>query len=176
MKIDLLSQVAATFLTLSLMSVGGVVAIVPELHHQAVESLGWLDDATFAHLFAIAQVAPGPNMLVVSLIGLHVAGWQGLIVSTVAFLLPAGLLAGFASTLIHRFEGTAPLAAIKAGLAPVALGLFAAGGVVLSRVADTDWGGVALSVFGAVCALTIDRNPLWSLGAGAVIGALMGWS
>ncbi len=174
MKSDVLLQLALTFLTLSLMAVGGVVAVVPELHRQTVEVYGWLDDATFANLFAIAQVAPGPNMLVVSLIGLHVAGWQGLLVSTFGFLLPSSLLAGYASTLISRFNDTWQLKAIKAGMAPVAMGLFAAGGVVLSRVADHDISGVALSAAGVVFALVLDRNPLWALGAGAVIGIAIG--
>jgi len=174
MKPDLLIQLALTFLTLSLMAVGGVVAIVPELHRQTVEIHGWLDDATFANLFAIAQVAPGPNVLIVSLIGLHVAGWQGLFVSTFAFLLPSGVLASYASTLISRFEETHQLAAIKAGLAPVAMGLYAAGGVVLCRVADHDLSGIGLSAAGVLFALMLDRNPLWALGAGALVGIAIG--
>ena len=172
MKSDLLLQLALTFVTLSLMAVGGVVAIIPELHRQAVDLHGWMDDATFANLFAIAQVAPGPNMLVVSLIGLHVAGWQGLIVATLGFLLPAGLLAATASNLISRYEGTRQLTAIKAGLVPVALGLFAAGGMMLCRVADHDITGMMFSAVGVVFALKFNRNPLWILGLAAVAGAV----
>lgn len=172
MKTDILIQLAITFISLSLMAVGGVVAVIPDLHHQAVEVNGWLDEATFAHLFAIAQVAPGPNMLVVSLIGLRVAGWLGLIVATLGFLLPAGILAVFASKLIERYEGAWQLQAIKTGLAPVALGLFAAGGVVICRVSDHDWQAVALSFCGIAFSLVMDRNPLWALGAGALLGAV----
>ncbi len=172
MKPDLLIQLAITFVSLSLVAVGGVVAIIPELHHQTVEVNGWLDEATFAHLFAIAQVAPGPNMLVVSLIGLHVAGWQGLIVATLGFLLPAGTVAVFASKVIERYETSWQLKAIKAGMAPVALGLFAAGGVVICRVSDHDWLAILSSGGGLVFSLLLDSNPLWALGAGALLGAL----
>ena len=173
MKADLLIQLALTFASLSLMAVGGVVAIVPELHHQVVEVNHWMGNATFAHLFAIAQVAPGPNMMVVSLIGYHLAGWQGLIVATLGFLLPAGCLAAFAGTLISRYEGTWQLAAVRAGLTPVALGLFAAGGVVLCRVADQDGTGIGLSLLGVAFTLVLDLNPLWVLAAGALAGTAL---
>jgi chromate transporter len=171
MKADLIIQLFVTFASLSLMAVGGVVAIVPELHQQMVQAHGWMDDAIFAHLFAIAQVAPGPNMMVVSLMGYHLAGWPGLIASTLGFLLPAGCLAVLTGTVIGRYEGTWQLAAIKAGLTPVALGLFAAGGVVICRVADQDVSGLGLSILGLLFTLALDWNPLWVLGAGAVLGA-----
>ena len=83
MKGHLLGQIAITFATLSLLAVGGANAVVPDMHRQVVETLGWMDNATFANLFAIAQAAPGPNVLVVSLIGWHVAGFAGLLVATV---------------------------------------------------------------------------------------------
>ena len=174
MKGDVLIQLALTFAGLSLMAVGGVVAIIPELHHQTVDVQGWMDDATFTHLFAIAQVAPGPNMLVVSLIGLKVAGWMGLLVATLGFLLPAGLVAAYASGLIIRYQQTRALQVLKAGLVPVALGLFAAGGAVLCRVADHDLAGLAFSAVGLAFALKLDRNPLWILAAAAVVGAAGG--
>jgi hypothetical protein len=66
------------------------------------------------------------------------------------------------------------LAAIKAGLTPVALGLFAAGGVVICRVADQDVSGLGLSILGLLFTLALDWNPLWVLGAGAVLGVVMG--
>ena len=173
MKTDLLLQLAITFVTLSLLAVGGVTAILPELHRQTVDLHGWMDDATFAHLFAIAQVAPGPNMMVVSLIGLKVAGWHGLIVATLGFLLPAGFLAATASNLISRYQDTQTMSALKAGLVPVALGLYAAGGVVLCKVADQDGLGLALSAAATVFAVKLDRNPLWILAAAAVVGAMV---
>ena len=175
MKADLLSQLALTFATISLMAVGGgVVSVLPEMHRQIVDVHGWLDDATFANLFAIAQVAPGPNVLVVSLIGWHLAGAQGLLVATLGFLVPSGILASFASTLITRYEGTRILIAIKAGLVPVTMGLFAAGGVVLCHVADKDWTGLTFSLAGVAFALTLDRNPLWIMGGAALVGAVLG--
>ena len=175
MKADLIVQLFITFASLSLMAVGGVVAIVPELHQQMVQAHGWLDDSTFTHLFAIAQVAPGPNMMVVSLMGYHLAGWPGLMGSTLGFLLPSGGLAVLAGSLIGRFEGTWQLASIKAGMTPVALGLYASGGVVLCRVADQDVSGLGLSILGLLFTLAFDWNPLGVLGAGAVLGGVVGW-
>ena len=162
------------FAGLSLVAVGGLTAIIPELHDQVVVTQGWMSDAAFAHLFALAQMAPGPNMLVVSLIGLHLAGFPGLLAATAGFVLPAGGLAVWASSLITRYQGTPILAAIKAGLVPVALGLYAAGGVVMCQVVDQDMVTLAFSALGMVFTLKLDRNPLWLLGLGAAVGAVMG--
>lgn len=88
-----LRALATTFAALSLVSIGGPTATLPEIHRQVVSVLGWMDDQTFAHLFAISQIAPGPNILVVSLIGWQVAGFAGLMVATLASLAPSSLLA-----------------------------------------------------------------------------------
>ncbi|HXM71201.1 MAG TPA: chromate transporter, partial [Thermoanaerobaculia bacterium] len=85
-------QIAATFASLSLVAIGGANAIMPDIHHRIVDVLGWMNDTTFANLFAIAQTAPGPNVLIVSLIGWHVAGLAGLAVATLAMILPSSLL------------------------------------------------------------------------------------
>lgn len=177
MNLNLLGQMAATFIVLSLMSFGGMVAVIPEMHHQLVEVHGWLNDATFANLFAIAQVAPGPNAMVVSLIGWKIAGWPGLLVATLAYMGPTSILAVAAARAIVRYEDTATLRALKLGLIPVATGLLVAGGIVLARVADTDWRGVLFSLCGAVFAVMTERNPLWLMlgvaAAGGALGALV---
>ena len=72
-----LVTLAVHFAILSLFAVGGANAAVPEMHRLAVEVMGWMTDRQFADMFALAQVAPGPNMIVVTLIGYHVAGFAG---------------------------------------------------------------------------------------------------
>ena len=67
-----------TFVWLSLLQFGGTNTVVPEMHRQAVDIYHWMDSQTFANLFALAQLAPGPNVMIVSLVGWQVAGIAGL--------------------------------------------------------------------------------------------------
>ncbi len=88
-----MSLVIALFLEfalLALVAFGGATALLPEMHRVVVENHHWLDDATFTHLYAIAQAAPGPNVLVVTLIGWKVAGLAGALAATLASRVNAG--------------------------------------------------------------------------------------
>ncbi len=170
MKDHPLLQIALTFASLSLVSIGGANVVVPEIHRQVVDQFAWMDDATFANLFAIAQAAPGPNVLLVSLVGWHVAGATGLAVATIAILLPSGLLAFAVSRLIARWSDTRWIAIAKAGLVPVAIGLILASGVVMARAADHDALAVAITAATAMFVILSDRNPLWALATATAVG------
>jgi hypothetical protein len=76
------------FALLSFVAFGGATALLPEMHRVVVDNHHWLDDTTFTHLYAIAQAAPGPNVLVVTLIGWEVAGLAGALAATLAMCLP----------------------------------------------------------------------------------------
>ena len=80
------------FVVLSFVAFGGATALLPEMHRVVVLEHGWLDDTTFTHLYAIAQAAPGPNVLVVTLIGWKVAGLAGALATTLAMCLPMSVL------------------------------------------------------------------------------------
>ncbi|MGM0515853.1 MAG: chromate transporter, partial [Pseudomonadota bacterium] len=77
----MLISLAIIFTELSLMAFGGGFSILPEMQRQVVEVHQWMSAQEFSALFAMAQAAPGPNMMIVPLIGWHVAGWAGLLVS-----------------------------------------------------------------------------------------------
>jgi chromate transport protein ChrA len=64
---SVLMELARTFAMLSLVSIGGINVLLPEIRRQVVDVHGWMTDAAFAHTFAIASAAPGPNVIVVSL-------------------------------------------------------------------------------------------------------------
>lgn len=170
MKEDVLLQLALSFAALSLVSIGGANVVVPEIHRQVVEQFAWMDNTTFSNLFAIAQAAPGPNVLLVSLIGWHVAGAAGLAVATIAILLPSGVLAFVAGRLVARWADTRWIAIAKAGLVPVAVGLILASGIVMARAADHDALGVMITAATATFVLLSDRNPLWALATAMAIG------
>ena len=172
-----LGSLAATFALLSLVSIGGANATLPEIHRQVVALHGWMTDETFAHLFAIAQIAPGPNILVVSLIGWHLAGLGGLAVATMAILVPSSTLAFVSGRVLTRWEGARPVRVIKAGLVPIAVGLILASGLVTARSSDHAALAWAITGVSAVLFAFTRRNPLWLLAGGAAAGlggALLG--
>ncbi len=164
-----LAELARTFATLSLVSIGGINVLLPEIRRQVVDVHGWMTDAVFAHTFAIASAAPGPNVIVVSLIGWQVAGWPGLLVATLAIMIPSCILAFFAARVLARWSDSRAVAVIKDALGPLGLGLMLASGVSMVRTVDHDALTVAISVATAVFVLTSRRNPLWALAAGTCV-------
>lgn len=163
-----LAGLAATFALTSIMAIGGANAVVPDIHRQVVDVYGWMDGATFAQLFAIAQVAPGPNVLIVSLIGWKVAGWAGLAVATLAMIAPSSLIAFAAGRGLSNRANAPWVKAAKAGLAPIAVGLIAASGFVMARAADTS-PALGAATLGAAALVYFSRaNPLWAIAAAAI--------
>jgi chromate transporter len=171
-----LSPLIWGFLGLSLLSVGGGIAILPEMHRLVVEQHGWLDDLGFAKRFALAQAAPGPNIMVVGLVGWHVAGAVGMFGAMLAMCGPTSLLAyGFAR--LRRSQAKALwLRVVEGGLVPIAIGLIAASGLLLAEGA-AQGSSMAWLAGGITAASTLfvwgtRRSPLWILLAGAGLGAL----
>lgn len=164
--------IAFNFALLSLVAVGGVTPILPELHRQAVEAHAWMSSARFADLFAIAQGAPGPNILVVTLIGWDVAGPAGALVATFAICGPSCALAYFVSRIWDRFRQARWRNAVQAGLVPLTVGLVAAGAFVLARAADTGFVTLLITMVTAAAVFLTRVHPLLCLAAGAGLGAL----
>jgi chromate transporter len=165
-----LAALALHFATLSLLAVGGVNTILPEVHRLTVEVHGWMTSAQFAALFALAQAAPGPNMLVLTLIGWQVAGPAGALVATLATCGPPCALAYTVSRLWDRVPGAPWRLAVEAGLAPVTVGLVLATGSLLALGAGTGPTAYAVTAVSAAALGWTRLNPLWLLAAGAVMG------
>jgi len=100
----ILWTLAGHFALLSLFAIGGANAAMPEMHRLAVEVKGWMSDRQFADLFAIAQVAPGPNVIIVTLIGYQAAGIAGALVSTAAMCGPTCVAAYYIGRVWDRFR------------------------------------------------------------------------
>ena len=162
------------FALLSLFAVGGANAAIPEMHRIAVEVMHWMSDRQFADMFAIAQVSPGPNVIIVALIGFHVAGLAGAAVATTAMCGPTCLLAFFVARVWDRFKDAHWRIAIQTGMVPLSLGLIAASALVLARTADHNvYAGLITAATAAVAFFT-RINPLWIFVAAGVMG-LSGW-
>ena len=172
MKDDVLGGLALAFLTTAFFSIGGASALIPEFHRQIVDVHGWMSSPAFVHAVALAQIAPGPNMLIVSLIGWQVAGPAGMLVSTFAIVVPPSILAFLTWRGMERVKDAPWLRAIKMGLAPVVVGLMLASGFITARAADHDFIGIGLTVASAGTMHFMKRNPLWVIAAGALIGVV----
>lgn len=169
-----LAALAGYFAPLSLVAVGGGNSVIPEMHRIAVNVMHWMTDKQFADSFAIAQLSPGPNMMIVALIGYHVAGLPGAGVATVSMCGPSCALAFIVSRLWDRFKDARWRVAVQGGLVPVSIGLIAASAFVLARATDHSLAAGFLTALTAAVAFATRLNPLWIFGAGALIG-LFGW-
>lgn len=158
------------FATLSLFAIGGANAAMPEMHRIAVETMDWMSDKQFADMFAISQMSPGPNVIIVTLIGFHVAGLAGAAVATVAMCGPSCVLAFFVARVWERFRQARWRIAVQAGLVPVSLGLIAASAFVLARAADHTVVAGAVTAAAAFVGFATRLNPLWIFIAGGALG------
>ena len=165
-----LSQLFWTFALISLFAVGGAVAAIPELHRVAVDVRHWMTDKQFADLFALSQLSPGPNVLIVALIGYSVAGVTGAAVATIAMCGPTAVLSYLVSRWLSKARGARWPAVLQAALVPLSIGLMAASAWILALASDETWRAVALTVIAAAVASMTRLNPLWLLAAGGCVG------
>ena len=167
---DVLLTLAVQFSIMSLLALGGANAVVPEMHRQAVELNGWMNEREFTDMFAISQAAPGPNVMLVTLIGYHVAGIAGAIVTTLAMCGPTAVLAHFLGKIWDRFRDAPWRVAVQAGVVPISVGLVGASAIVLTRAADHSWVAVVITVLTAAVAYGTRWNPLWLIGVAGLAG------
>lgn len=161
------------FVLLSAVAFGGATALLPEMHRVVVENHHWLDDATFTHLYAIAQAAPGPNVLVVTLIGWEVGGLAGALATTLAMCLPMSVLIYLLIDRWESFSGKRWQRAVSLGVAPLAVGLIFSGATLIAQAAAFGWAAWLLVGATLTANLRTKFHPLWFIAVGACLG-LMG--
>lgn len=174
MKPSLVFEIGRIFAGISLIAIGGANAAVPEIHRQIVEHLHWMDDRTFVNLIGIAQVAPGPNVIIVSIIGWHIAGPAGFAAATLGMILPSSCLAFVVGRLARRHATDERWRLIKQVLAPIAIGLILASGAIMARAADRGVLTIAITLGMTVLVLRTRLNPLIGIVAAAAVGAVAG--
>ncbi|BAM88031.1 putative chromate transport protein [Bradyrhizobium oligotrophicum S58] len=165
-----LFQLFWTFALISLFAIGGANAAIPELHRIAVDVRHWMTDKQFADAFAIAQLSPGPNVLIVTLIGYSVAGVAGAAAATVAMCGPTAALAYVVSRWLSNVRDARWPAVLQASLVPLSIGLMAASALILVQASDRTWPAFLLTVVAAAVASITRVNPLWLLAAGGCLG------
>lgn len=181
------------FLALSLLSVGGAITTAPEMHRYLVEQRHWLSDSQFTSGIALAQAAPGPNVLFVALMGWNVgvnaaggmqAGWSawslglfGVLLSMVGIMLPSTTLTYSLARWGHRNRERRAVRAFKQGMAPIVIALLAATGWILASAHGGPLENWRLWLVTAVVSIVVWQTRihlLWLLAAGAALG-WVGW-
>ena len=172
MSAAVLVALALLFAEMSLLAFGGGNSVLPEMQRRMVEVHGWMAAAQFNALFGLAQAAPGPNMMVVTLLGWRVAGFWGAVVATIAMFGPSSIVTGVALRVWERFRHAPWRRAVQAGLVPVTAGLVAAGAALIASTAGATPALAGVTAVAAVLSIATRLHPLWLLGAGAVFGLL----
>jgi chromate transporter len=174
-------ELVNNFALMSLLAVGGGTAVLPEMKHDTVDRHHWVSDTQFAEIYSLGQLAPGPNMTCVSLIGYEVSGVAGLIAVLFAFFFPACLLCYFVSQVWDAAEGSPWRDAVQRGMAPIVIGLMLAGCYALGKTASFnpakgwDYNLLTLAIGAAVAiVLSLTRiNPALTILAGGVAGYIL---
>ncbi len=160
---SVLVSLAIIFTQLSLLAFGGGNTILPEMQRQVVEVHQWMSAAEFSALFALGQAAPGPNLMVVTLVGWHVAGWMGMLVTTVAKFGPSSVVVVLVLRLWERFKDKPWRAVAQAGIFPMTAGLMAASAALITHASVHSWVTAAIAGLAALAATLSRLHPLWLL-------------
>lgn len=187
------AQLLLFHLSLSLLAVGGAITLAPDLHRWLVSEQGWLTEAQFTQSMALAQAAPGPNVLFVAMMGWNVglqsagpdaAAWLatfmgaiGALVSLLGVMTPSSILTLIATRWCQKHRERLAVQAFRQGLAPIVVGLLLATSWLLGRSGGQVAQDGRLWLLTLVCALLVWRtrlHMLWLLAAGAILG-IMGW-
>ncbi|MCI3879936.1 MULTISPECIES: chromate transporter [Acinetobacter] len=166
----ILLTLAIVFTQLSLLAFGGGNAILPEMQHQVVTVHQWMSAEQFSSLFAMAQAAPGPNMMIVPLVGWHVAGPAGLLVTSLAKFGPSSIITIYALKFWERFKANPLRARFEKALKPITVGLVLVSAWLIADASAQNLLLVVIVIVTAILGMFKKIHPLWVMAAGAGLG------
>lgn len=169
-----LLSLALLFTELSVLAFGGGNTILPEMQRAVVQVHHWMSAQEFSALFALAQAAPGPNMMIVPLIGWQVAGWSGLLVSSLAKFGPSSLITLIVMGGWKRYKDRPWRQIVQRGLVPVTVGLVVSSGLLIAKASATTLTLAGVIALCTLLALNKRIHPLWVLAVGALLGLALG--
>lgn len=170
---DTLLSLASIFSQLSLLAFGGGNSILPEMQRQVVTVHHWMSAEDFSALFALGQAAPGPNLMIVTLVGWHVAGFYGMLVTSLAMFGPSSLVIIIMLRVWDRFKDRPWRNHVQAGVMPVTAGLVASSAALIAHVSISNGLLAGITATTAVISLKTKLHPLWLLFGGALAGLLL---
>jgi len=170
----ILLALTLVFTQLSLLAFGGGNAILPEMQYQVVTVHQWMTAEEFSSMFAIAQAAPGPNMMIIPLVGWHVAGPLGLMVSSLAKFGPSSIAAIFALNFWNNFKDNPLRARFEKALKPITVGLVLVSAWIIAQASAQNF--LLIVIVATTICLSLFKNihPVWLMimGAGAGVAFL----
>ena len=166
----ILVTLAVVFTQLSLLAFGGGNAILPEMQHQVVTVHQWMSAEQFSSLFAMAQAAPGPNMMIVPLVGWHVAGPAGLLVTSLAKFGPSSIITIYALKFWEHFKANPLRARFEKALKPITVGLVLVSAWLIADASAQNLLLVIIVILTAILGMFKKIHPLWVMAAGAGLG------
>jgi chromate transporter len=169
-----LISLALLFTQLSVLAFGGGNTILPEMQREVVQVHHWMSAQEFSALFALAQAAPGPNMMIVPLVGWQVAGWAGLLVSSLAKFGPSSIITLIVMGGWKRYKDRPWRQIVQRGLVPVTVGLVVSSGLLIAKATAPNLSMAAVIAICTLMAVSKRFHPLWVLAVGAVFGLALG--
>ena len=170
-----MSALLSLFIKLSAFSAlafGGINALLPALYDLSVNQEHWLNTQTFADFFAIAQAAPGPNLMTVTLIGWHVSGVIGAIVASIAICWPSSIMVFFLQRYISNLRNPITKKTIQFAASALAVGLVLGSAWDISQQINHSVAAFALTLIAIAVMLLSRWHPLYLIVIGAVLGVL----
>ncbi|MFM7811442.1 MAG: chromate transporter [Acinetobacter junii] len=158
------------FTQLSVLAFGGGNAILPEMQHQVVTVHQWMTAEQFSSLFAMAQAAPGPNMMIVPLVGWHVAGPAGLLVTSLAKFGPSSIITVYVLKFWQRFKDHPLRAKFEKALKPITVGLVLVSAWLIADASAQNALLILIVILTAILGMFKKVHPLWVMALGAGLG------
>jgi len=168
-----LMTLALVFTQLSVLAFGGGNAILPEMQHQVVNIHHWMSAEQFSSLFAMAQAAPGPNMMIVPLIGWHVAGPAGLLVTSIAKFGPSSMITVYALKFWQRFKDHPFRSRFEQALKPITVGLVLVSAWMITHASAHNTILIMIVILTTLLGLFKKIHPLWVMLLGAGLGIVL---
>ncbi|WP_397392298.1 chromate transporter [Polynucleobacter sp.] len=169
---SLLMHLALSFALLSILAVGGGTAVLPEMQSLLSHRFG-IDHTQFIHIYSISQLAPGPNMLMVLVIGYQLAALLGASIVLLSFFLPSSVLCFYMGRLWNRFGESPWRRAIQNALEPISIGLMASGVYAVGKTSIVGGISAALALVSFYLILRTKINPVWVILGSGGFGALL---
>jgi len=165
-------QLALSFALLSILAVGGGTAVLPEMQTLLAHQFG-ISHTQLVHIYSMGQVAPGPNMLMVLVIGFQVAGLVGAGVVLLAFFLPSSILCFYVGRVWNRFGDSPWRRSIQNALEPISIGLMASGVYAVAKASIVSPITLALALVTLYLILRTKINPVFVILGSGMIGAIL---
>lgn len=167
------------YLLMSLLSIGGAITTLPEMHRYLVTEHQWLNETQFNASVALAQAAPGPNVLYIALLAWNIGINSGsmttalfsVVVAMTGVLIPSSTLTYWVAGWLRRNTNLRAVQAFKQGLAPIVIALLiTTGWIMASAHSFSEWQLWLVTIVTTLLVWRTKIHMMWMIAAGALLG------